>query len=131
VKYGRVPETEALKFVTLNPARQLMVDKLVGSLESGKHADFVVWNGSPLSTMTRCEQTWVDGRKYFDRADDRLARQTVAQMRATLVQKVLSSGEGMRELGESYVIERDLWPRDDVFCHAHPHHHDGRQRHDR
>lgn len=124
VKYGGVPEVEALKFVTLNPARQLMVDKLVGSLEVGKHADFVVWNGSPLSTLARCEQTWVDGRKYFDRADDKLARQSVAAMRATLVQKVLGSGEGMRDAGESYVVERDEWVRDDEFCQAHPYGHE-------
>ncbi|MEK7251282.1 MAG: amidohydrolase, partial [Bacteroidota bacterium] len=49
VKYGGVPETEALKFVTLNPAKQLKVDNKVGSLEIGKDADFVVWNGNPLS----------------------------------------------------------------------------------
>jgi imidazolonepropionase-like amidohydrolase len=42
----------------------------VGSLEPGKHADLVVWSGPPLSNFSRCEQTWVDGRKYFDREED-------------------------------------------------------------
>jgi N-acetylglucosamine-6-phosphate deacetylase len=94
VKYGDVPEQEALKFVTLNPARQLKIDAQVGSLEVGKDADLVIWNGSPLSTYSRCEQTWIDGRKYFDRDEDYQRRQTADQMRAQLIQRALAgSGE--------------------------------------
>src|SRR5207253_11113341 len=44
VKYGGASEVEALKFVTLNPAKQLHIDKWVGSLEPGKDADFGVWS---------------------------------------------------------------------------------------
>jgi hypothetical protein len=51
VKYGGVPPEEALKFVTLNPAKQLRIDEYVGSLEEGKHADLVVWSGDPLSNL--------------------------------------------------------------------------------
>ena len=68
VKYGGVREDEALKFVTLNPARQLRIDHHVGSLEPGKDADFVLWSRSPLDSLTVCEQTWIDGKKYFDRS---------------------------------------------------------------
>ena len=118
VKYGGVPPVEALKFVTLNPAKQLRVEQLVGTLEAGKQADIVVWSGDPLSVMSRCEQTWVDGRKYFDREEDLGMRKRAATVRATLVQKILASGESMREPGESYVLERDLWPRFDEFCNA-------------
>ena len=60
VKYGGVTQEEALKFVTLNPAKQLRIDKRVGSLEPGKDADFVIWSGNPLSTYSICEQTWID-----------------------------------------------------------------------
>ncbi|TLY32950.1 MAG: hypothetical protein E6K56_02110 [Ignavibacteria bacterium] len=67
VKYGGLSEEEALKFVTINPAKQLQIDKRAGSLEAGKDADFVLWSGDPLSTYSICEQTWIDGRKYFDR----------------------------------------------------------------
>jgi len=91
VKYGNVPEEEAWKFVTLNPAKQLRIDQRVGSLEPGKDADFVIWSGHPMSTLTRCEQTWIDGRKYFDIQDDTNLREEVAQQRATLVQKALAS----------------------------------------
>lgn len=76
VKYGGVSETEALKFVTLNPAIQLRIDKWVGSLEPGKDADFVIWSRDPLDSATVCQQTWIDGKKYFDRSleADRVAR---------------------------------------------------------
>lgn len=88
VRYGGVPEAAALQFVTLNPAIQLGIDDRVGSLEVGKDADFVLWNGSPLSTYSRCEQTWIEGRKYFDRDDDLRAREAVAAERRALLEKV-------------------------------------------
>src|SRR6185295_3899695 len=68
VKYGDTSEEEALKFVTINPAKQLRIDKRVGSLEPGKDADFVIWSKSPLDSGTVCLETWIDGKKYFDRA---------------------------------------------------------------
>ncbi|HTK80716.1 MAG TPA: amidohydrolase family protein [Bacteroidota bacterium] len=89
VKYGGVSEEEALKFVTLNPAKQLRIDNKVGSLEKAKDADFVVWSGSPLSTYSICEQTWIDGRKYFDRSEDRAMADENTKERATLIQKAL------------------------------------------
>ena len=52
VKYGGTPEVEALKFVTINPAKQLRIDQRVGSLEPGKDADFVIWSRSPLDSRT-------------------------------------------------------------------------------
>jgi imidazolonepropionase-like amidohydrolase len=88
VKYGGIPEEEALKFVTLNPAIQLAIDDRVGSLEAGKDADFVIWNGHPLSSYTLCEQTWVDGRKYFDRQEDLEARETILAEREALLEKI-------------------------------------------
>ena len=74
VKYGGVPPEEALKFVTLNPAKQLRIDQWVGSLEVGqgrrpRRLERV--DRSP--SRSRCEQTWIDGRKYFDRDEDQAA----------------------------------------------------------
>jgi imidazolonepropionase-like amidohydrolase len=68
VKFGGTPEPEALKFVTINPAKQLQVDKRVGSLEPGKDADFAIWSKPPLDSGTVCLQTWIEGKKYFDRS---------------------------------------------------------------
>jgi imidazolonepropionase-like amidohydrolase len=67
VKYGGTSEAEALKFVTLNPAKQLHIDQRVGSLEPGKDADFAIWSKAPLDSETVCLQTWIEGKKYFDR----------------------------------------------------------------
>ena len=67
MKYGGTTEEEALKFVTLNPAKQLRIDARVGSLEPGKDGDFAIWSRSPLDSATVCLETWIDGKKYFDR----------------------------------------------------------------
>jgi hypothetical protein len=81
-----IPE-EAIKFVTLNPAKQLKIDSRVGSIEPGKDADLSIWNGSPLSPYSRCEQTWIEGRRYFDRVADLAGRAALEQERETLVAK--------------------------------------------
>jgi imidazolonepropionase-like amidohydrolase len=123
VKYGGVPREDTLKFVTLNPAKQLRIDEYVGSLEPGKHADLVVWNGDPLSNFARCEQTWIDGRRYFHRDEDTRLREQATMMRNTLIQKILESEAEMRDAGERDDDPAKLWPRHDEFCH-HFHHDD-------
>jgi imidazolonepropionase-like amidohydrolase len=91
VGYSGISEEEALKFVTLNPARMLRVDHRVGSIEVGKDADIVLWSGPPLSTRSVVEQTYVDGRCYFDRARDEQLRQRDAQLRQQLEQRALQA----------------------------------------
>ncbi|MCA8996761.1 MAG: amidohydrolase family protein [Planctomycetaceae bacterium] len=122
MKYGKVPAEEALKFVTLNPAIQLRIDQYVGSLEPGKHADLAIWSGSPLSNLSRCEQTWIDGRKYFDASEEQQQRKQFAEMRNTLIQKILDTRAEMLKDGEENVDESSLWPRHDEFCHTHDGH---------
>ncbi|MDM4764921.1 amidohydrolase family protein [Pelomonas sp. SE-A7] len=89
VRYGGLSEAEALKFVTLNPAKQLGVADRVGSLEVGKDADFVLWNGNPLATTSRAEQTWIEGRLYFSRGDDARMREQQRAERERLIAKAL------------------------------------------
>ena len=67
VKYGNTKPSDALNFVTLNPAKQLRIDHRVGSLEPGKDGDFVIWSDSPLSTRSICLETWIEGKRYFER----------------------------------------------------------------
>jgi N-acetylglucosamine-6-phosphate deacetylase len=93
VKYGDVPPEEALKFITLNAAKQLCLDDRIGSLEPGKDADFVLWSHSPLSTYSLCEQTWIDGRKYFDIEEDKRLRKRIAAQRTRLIQKILNESK--------------------------------------
>ena len=91
VKYGGLDEAEALKMVTINPAKQLKIDRYVGSLEVGKDADFTIWSGHPLSSYSICEQTWIEGKQYFSLEQDQYFRQRDAKLRNDLIQKILSS----------------------------------------
>ncbi len=67
VKYGGMSETEALKTITLNGAKQLGLDRRTGSIEVGKDADLVIFNGHPLNSYARVEMTLVEGEVYFQR----------------------------------------------------------------
>jgi imidazolonepropionase-like amidohydrolase len=90
IKYGGVPEEEAWKFVTLNPARMLHIDDRVGSIAPGKDADLVLWDGHPMSIYTRAVQTWVDGRCEYDAAEDAQMREAIRMERARLIQAMLA-----------------------------------------
>jgi imidazolonepropionase-like amidohydrolase len=89
-----VNEIDALSTVTNQAAKAVAIDGRVGSLEAGKDADFVVWNGNPLSQFTKAEQTWVDGRRYFSLDEDKQLREEVARQRAQLIQAVLAAAPG-------------------------------------
>ncbi len=60
---------KALYGMTMAGAIMLDLQDRVGSLEKGKDADFLILNGDPVSVYTKIEQTWVDGKKVFDRAN--------------------------------------------------------------
>lgn len=70
MKYGGLTEEEALRLCTINPARQLRLDDRIGSIEVGKDADLVIWNGHPLSIYSRVDTTFIEGEVYFDRETD-------------------------------------------------------------
>lgn len=93
VMYTGMSQSDALKLVTLNPAKQLKADQHIGSLKVGKDADFAIWSGNPLSVYSHAEQTWIDGRKYFDVADDLRLRAELSAERSRLIQKILSRPE--------------------------------------
>lgn len=66
---GGMSRDGALAALTLNGAKMLGLADRVGSLAPGKDADFVVLSGDPFSIYTHVEETWVEGRKVFDRAE--------------------------------------------------------------
>ncbi len=66
VRYGGATEEEALRMITLNPAWIIGVDDHVGSIDTGKDADLVIWNMDPLSTYARAEKVYIDGDLFFD-----------------------------------------------------------------
>ncbi|MEZ5426201.1 MAG: amidohydrolase family protein [Pyrinomonadaceae bacterium] len=66
---GGMSREKALYGMTMAGAMMLDLDKRIGSLTTGKDADFIVLSGDPLSVYTHVLQTYVEGRKVFDRSD--------------------------------------------------------------
>jgi imidazolonepropionase-like amidohydrolase len=66
-----IDRADAVRWLTINPARALGIDKLTGSLEPGKNADVVIWSADPFSVYAKAEQVFIDGAKHYDRAAPR------------------------------------------------------------
>jgi imidazolonepropionase-like amidohydrolase len=64
-----VPPERAIRWLTSNAAKALGIGEQTGSLEPGKMADVVLWNGNPFSVYARAEKVWIDGARMFDRDD--------------------------------------------------------------
>src|SRR5262249_17831897 len=60
---------DALKMITLNGAKQLGLEKRIGSIEVGKDADLAIFNGHPLNSYARVEMSMVEGEVYFQRSE--------------------------------------------------------------
>ena len=69
-KYGDLTDNEALKLITINPAKQLGIDDRVGSIEEGKDGDIVIFDKHPLSIYAIAQKTLVDGIVEFDIEND-------------------------------------------------------------
>ena len=70
--------------ITLNPAKQLGIDKHTGSIEIGKDADIVIWTAHPFSAYSRVETTMIEGEIYFDRTLDAAKRLAMDKERQEL-----------------------------------------------
>jgi imidazolonepropionase-like amidohydrolase len=64
----KIERADAVRWITLNPARALGIDKVTGSLEPGKNADVVVWSGDPFSVYAKAERVFIDGADVYDRS---------------------------------------------------------------
>jgi imidazolonepropionase-like amidohydrolase len=64
-----IDRADAVRWLTINPARALGIDKFTGSLEAGKNADVVIWSGDPFSVYAKAERIFIDGALMFDRHD--------------------------------------------------------------
>jgi imidazolonepropionase-like amidohydrolase len=118
VKYGGMSEVDALKMVTINPAKMLHVEEKVGSIKVGKDADVVLWSDNPLSIYAKSLYTIVDGTVYFDREKDKQMEQQIAAERMRIVRKMnseKSSGRPVRPVEPSYQVMQS--------CGEHYHNH--------
>jgi imidazolonepropionase-like amidohydrolase len=78
-------EDEALALVTLNPARQIGVDKRVGSIEVGKDADLTIWTHYPLGFAAVADKVFIDGQLYFSREYDAVRQKWLDAERVRLL----------------------------------------------
>jgi imidazolonepropionase-like amidohydrolase len=93
IKFGGLSHDEALKMVTLNPAIQLGIDKRVGTIDTGKDADLVIYNHDPLSAYAVVQKTLIDGRVYFDRQRDIAERPVREKEKKALLEKEKKAAE--------------------------------------
>jgi len=99
VKWGGLTEDQALSLVTINPAKQLHIDKRVGSLEVGKDGDLVIWTAHPLSSYAVVERTYIDGTLYYDRQKDLQRVAEVQKEKAELVAAEQATGHTTEATG--------------------------------
>ena len=105
VKYGNLSQEEALKLVTINPAKILRLDDRIGSIKVGKDADLVLWTDNPLSIYARAEKTIIDGIIFYDEQKDKEMKVWVDQERNRLIQKILSQAQQPSAASVSSVLQ--------------------------
>jgi adenine deaminase len=96
VTYGHMSEEEALKLVTLNPAKMLHIDNKVGSIKVGKDADLVLWSANPLSIYAVAEKTYIEGIPYWDYDKDAAKQKALKADEGRIIQKMIEAkGKGV------------------------------------
>lgn len=91
IKYGGVTECEAIKMVTLNPAKALHLDAKMGSIKVGKDADIVIWTDHPLSIYAMSDYTFVDGILLFERSIQNTLHEQIKLERERIIQKMIKA----------------------------------------
>ncbi|WP_276360005.1 amidohydrolase family protein [Daejeonella sp. H1SJ63] len=91
ITYGGMSEEDALKLVTLNPAKMLHIDNKVGSVKVGKDADLVLWSDNPLSIYAKAEKTFVDGIAYWDMDQDAEKQKALKADQGRIIQKMMEA----------------------------------------
>lgn len=114
MKYGGVPEQDALQMITINPAKQLGIDKRTGSIDQGKDGDIVVWSGHPFSPYSRVETTLIEGEVFFDRTADSKKRELLAKEREELEKLDVNRPPGTGGTPPRVPAERVRGERDDA-----------------
>lgn len=113
VKYGGTSEEDALKFVTLNPAKMLRIDDRTGSIKVGKDADVVLWSDNPLSIYAIAEKTFVDGICFYDRAEEMKTREWIQEERNRLIKKMLAAKQNGESTQKEFSKEEKIYHCED------------------
>ncbi len=113
-KYGGVPEQDALQMITINPAKQLGIDKSTGSIEEKKDADLVIWSAHPFSVYSHPEMTMIEGEVFFDRAQDIAKRDEIKKEREALEKLDVNKAPGSGGTAPKIPAEKRRGDRDDA-----------------
>jgi len=118
MKYGNLSEEQALRLITLNPATQIRLDHRIGSIDVGKDADLVLFNGHPFSIYSRPEVTMIEGEVFFDRKQDVANRELLAKEKKELIEKDrrLNLPTQPTQAGQSFI---PTLSEDDLDGHLH------------
>jgi imidazolonepropionase-like amidohydrolase len=107
IKYGGMSQIDALKLVTINPAKMLHIDEYTGSIKIGKDADLVVWSSNPLSIDAKVEKTFIDGICYYSLDQNLANMERDKKERARIIQKMLMEKiNGKKVISPSQKIEQ-------------------------
>jgi hypothetical protein len=123
VKYGGMSEIDALKMVTINPAKMLHVDNKTGSIKEGKDADLVLWSDNPLSIYAKADYTIVDGTVFFDREMDKKLREANQSEKLRLMKKIAALKRTPAAGGGARNFQRPV-PRYEIMHTCTDHFHD-------
>ncbi|MCX7728931.1 MAG: amidohydrolase family protein, partial [Bacteroidia bacterium] len=91
IKYGGLSPVQALKLITLNPAKALGIDKEVGSIEVGKVGDVVLWTDNPLSINAKVKYTIIEGKIYYDDEENKKIEESIQKERTRIIEKLIKA----------------------------------------
>jgi imidazolonepropionase-like amidohydrolase len=114
VKYGNISLEDALKFVTLNPAILLHLDKKMGMIKPGMDGDVVLWTDVPLSIYAKVDKTIIEGKVYYDAELDKVLREQLRKDRARIVQKMIIEKSGGEKTQKPSKKEQKLYHCEDL-----------------
>lgn len=114
VKYGGMSEEDALKMITLNPAKLMKIDNRVGSIAIGKDADLVLWSGHPLSIYSKPVTTFIEGVAYFNLAEHQKAEEQLKKEKQQLLEAMRSRIATGEKPNEAKKEEEKLYHCDDI-----------------
>jgi pentatricopeptide repeat protein len=115
VKYGAVSEEDALKFVTLNPAKLMHVEDRMGSIKPGKDADLVLWTDNPLSVYAKADKTIIEGTVFFDLEKDKQLREELHKERTRLIAKMVQAKQSGTATQRPTFKPMKMWHCEDVM----------------
>jgi imidazolonepropionase-like amidohydrolase len=114
IKYGGMSEEDALKMVTLNPAKLMKIDNRVGSVKAGKDADLVLWSGHPLSIYSKPIKTFIEGVAYFDAVEHKKAEEQLRKEKQALIEAMNKAVAEGKSAEKAKSDDEHLYHCDDI-----------------